>query len=310
MKRIGKERQVQDLPTVSVVIPVFNRRKRALAAAASALDQTMPPLEVIIVDDGSTDGIEESDFTAIDSRIRLIRLRGNMGGGAARNAGMDAARADWVALLDSDDLWVPDKLERQFARITQEQTRPEIVAGANVLVRTPGQADRPSNRRPPPPGIRLSEYFLVYHSMFQTSTLLLPTGLAREVRFDERLRRHQDWDFLLRLEKRGAQFSYIHEPLAIWDNAPDPDRVSISLDCAPTLAWYEMAGDAITPKARHVHYMRRHFANHFRQDKMAALKTLGAFTFAYPLGPLYLSHLVGHTFNAAGRRLRRLTRCA
>ena len=82
----------QNLQTISVVLPVFNRRDRILGAVNSALAQTVPLQEIVIVDDGSTDGIEEIDFQAVDPRIRLIRLPGNEGGGVARTTGIDAAQ--------------------------------------------------------------------------------------------------------------------------------------------------------------------------------------------------------------------------
>jgi glycosyltransferase involved in cell wall biosynthesis len=97
---------------VSVVIPAFNREKFVEAAVHSVLEQTHPCLEVIVVDDGSTDGtgdIAES-VARIDSRVRVLR-RVNEGPASARNAGLEAARGEFVAFLDSDDVYLTHKLE-------------------------------------------------------------------------------------------------------------------------------------------------------------------------------------------------------
>ena len=87
-------------PLISVVIPSYNRRAALVRAIASALDQLLPPFEIIVVDDGSSDGTKEIDFQRIDPRIRLIEHPTNRGAAAARNTGIDAARGEWVALLD------------------------------------------------------------------------------------------------------------------------------------------------------------------------------------------------------------------
>ncbi len=98
-------------PLVSVVIPTFNRAAFLPSAVRSALEQTLREIEVIIVDDGSTDATPEvcRALAEADPRVRLVR-QANRGLAAARNAGLAAATADWVAFLDDDDLWVPEAL--------------------------------------------------------------------------------------------------------------------------------------------------------------------------------------------------------
>ena len=100
---------------ISVVIPVFNGERFLAEAIESVAAQTLPPEEIIIVDDGSTDA--SPAIAGSFSKVRLIR-QPNTGGAAARNAGIGAARSDLVAFLDQDDLWAPRKLELQAAHVT------------------------------------------------------------------------------------------------------------------------------------------------------------------------------------------------
>lgn len=101
-------------PLVTVVIPCFNTKDCVVHAVQSALAQQNVRLEVIVVDDGSTDGTPEQVERAFagDERVIVLRQPRNMGPSAARNVGFRAARGTWTALLDSDDLWRPDRLQR------------------------------------------------------------------------------------------------------------------------------------------------------------------------------------------------------
>ncbi len=104
--------QEGELPLVSICIPTYNRAALVQEAVASVLAQTWREFELIVVDDGSTDDTTEA-LAAYASRIRLIRRESRGGVSAARNTGIAAARGEWLAFLDSDDLWRPEKLARQ-----------------------------------------------------------------------------------------------------------------------------------------------------------------------------------------------------
>ena len=108
-------------PLISCIIPVFNGVRYLGEALDSILAQTYRPIEIIVIDDGSTDGTGEL-VARYGDRIRYFR-QNNEGAPTARNAGLSAARGAFVAFLDSDDLWHPDKLERQVARF---EARPEL----------------------------------------------------------------------------------------------------------------------------------------------------------------------------------------
>ncbi len=124
--------------TISVIIPTYNRAELVGAAVRSALGQTCPPYEVIVVDDGSTDGTA-AVLAGFDARVVVIR-QVNQGVSAARNAGIARATGDFVAFLDSDDVWEPWKLEAQGACFARH---PELVlVGTNARQVGPGGFER------------------------------------------------------------------------------------------------------------------------------------------------------------------------
>ena len=103
--------------SITVVIPTYNRKKTLGQALDSLTNQTLPPAEIILVDDGSTDG------TAYWARKEYPQIKileqGNQGVSAARNAGIQEVTTDWIAFLDSDDLWMAEKLERQMGALEE-----------------------------------------------------------------------------------------------------------------------------------------------------------------------------------------------
>ena len=125
-------------PMVSVVIPVFNAERFLAQAVQSVIDQTMGDWELILVDDGSTDQSTElaEHFAACDPRIRLLRNPVNVGVSETRNRGVRAARGQFIALLDSDDRWHPEKLEKQLA--LEEKTGADILYCSYAIVNEAG----------------------------------------------------------------------------------------------------------------------------------------------------------------------------
>ena len=100
---------------VSVVIPAFNCEKYIAECIDSVLNQSYQDFEIIIIDDGSTDGTVKTVSGYEDDRIKLFHQEGNSGSGAARNYGVEKASGQWIAFVDADDTWLPDKLQKQLA---------------------------------------------------------------------------------------------------------------------------------------------------------------------------------------------------
>lgn len=256
--------------SISVVIPVYNCPDRIIGAVQSALTQSPKPLEIILVDDASSDPIDEKFIRSMDPCIRVIHHEANRGGSAARNTGIDAARGRFVALLDADDRWLPEKFATQLEQLRDQHDK--VFACANVIVdRGPLGQSNLYNARPPYFGEDISRYFLIHFCTFQTSTLFVPTKLARFVRFDDRLRRHQDWDFVLRLIASGAQYSYFHEPLAVYWDGSTTGRVSQQKAIGPALFWLDVAEKLIAPDAAAAFYFRTTFRKHFREEPRRAV---------------------------------------
>jgi UDP-N-acetylmuramoyl-L-alanyl-D-glutamate--2,6-diaminopimelate ligase len=181
---------------VSVVIAAHNAADTVTGAISSALSQTLTPLEVIVVDDGSSDHTAELARTFGDP-IRVIS-QSQRGPSAARNVGIVAARGRWVAFLDADDQWHPSKLEFQLAAL---QSRPETVLVASDWSRDIPRAALPSVIAQ---SIVTTRDLLVLNR-FQTSTVLVERDVVLRVGgFDPRLDGAEDWDMWLRTSRAGG----------------------------------------------------------------------------------------------------------
>jgi glycosyltransferase involved in cell wall biosynthesis len=197
---------------VSVVLPTHNRERELSRAIRSVLEQSHSQFELIVVDDGSTDGTAAVVEGFDDQRIRYIKHTRRSGAAAARNSGIRAAGHEYIAFQDSDDEWLPGKLARQVELL--EGATDEIGAVYCGYIRIgPGQREEYFPR----PHIREKEgdirRTVLKESFIGTPTLLVRRGcLDRVGMFDERLPRFQDWELVIRL---AAEFriAYIPEPL-------------------------------------------------------------------------------------------------
>ncbi|MBW4557552.1 MAG: glycosyltransferase [Trichormus sp. ATA11-4-KO1] len=201
--------------TVSVVIPTFNRANLLPRAISSVLAQTFSNFELIIVDDGSTDNTDEVVKNFIDPRIRFLPLGKNCGGSHARNQGIKAARADYIAFLDSDDEWLPRKLELQLARL-QSSDNPHA-----TVVYCSGYEYYESIQRKKLPNLIAHEGDVFNHLLRgwlppTTSLFMIKRSALIDVGgFDERLPSFQDYDLWLSLAQANNHFLTVNEPLII-----------------------------------------------------------------------------------------------
>ncbi|MFD1802474.1 glycosyltransferase family 2 protein [Mixta tenebrionis] len=226
----------ESTPLISVVIPTFNRADIILKTLNSVLQQTYRHIEVFVVDDASTDATAAVMAGVQDERVRFIQLEKNSGGTRPRNEGIERSNGEFIALLDSDDEWVPEKLEKQLHFLQQQPGRNRVCMTAKYNKRPEGLHLRRNKA--------LSNYasimeFLLLGNDFQTSTLLLDAAIAKQARFDPTLRKHQDWDFALRLQEQGASFYYLDLPLTIYDDSDSTARISSDGKRDKSLIWLE-----------------------------------------------------------------------
>lgn len=207
---------------VSVVIPTYNRSAFLKEAVDSVLAQTAAADEVIVVDDGSTD-VTPSVLKAFGPPVRSLRQE-NAGVSAARNAGIRAARGEWLAFLDSDDLWRPRKLEAQLAYLS---VRPEmrICQVEEIWIRN-GKRLNPRKYHRKPSGFCFP--LLLDRCLVSPSAVMIHRDVLEEVGlFDETLPACEDYDLWLRIGCRWP-IGLAEEPLVV-KRGGHPDQLSATV---------------------------------------------------------------------------------
>lgn len=196
---------------VSVIIPAYNQGHYLAAAIQSVLEQTYANVEVLVIDDGSTDNTAQVAQQFSDPRVRYIYQQ-NRGLSGARNTGIRHANGDFLTYLDSDDLFLPRKLELLLAELN---ARPQLgfVAGQAMPIDEVGQPigklfdqELPAN----------PTHLLLGNPLHVGSVLLRRSWQERVGFFDETLRSYEDWDMWLRLALAGCPMGYVAQPVSLY----------------------------------------------------------------------------------------------
>lgn len=189
-------------PLVSAVIPTRGRAELVVRAIQTALNQTYSNIEVIVVVDGADADTTFALSNIDEPRLQVVTLPQTAGGASARNAGVANARGEWIAFLDDDDEWLPGKIESQMA-LAKNSASAEPIVSCRFRARTDaGECIWPT--RLPNSAESISDYLLVRNGLKRTEGFIAtPTILARRslllrVTFTSGLKRHQDWDWVLR----------------------------------------------------------------------------------------------------------------
>jgi len=278
--------------SVSVVIPVFNRAHSIGRAIESALQQqgSIRSVNVVVVNDGSSDDLKGA-LAPYGDRVRLLEHQTNLGAAAARNTGVAAARDELIAFLDSDDVWLPGKLDTQVAVMQRRGWRASCTA---CWLHRDGRAPVISPRYREGP---LTLDHLVWGCFVSPgSTLVFDRALADEVGpLYADLSRLEDWDWLLRYCRRYP-LGFVADPFA---------RVAASsfTDTEKLLA------AIVLIRERHLKHLpqplRRHFAAALDMEKAAALyRAGGRLSVVVPLLSSLMRVPVGHQGAAAILRNR------
>jgi glycosyltransferase involved in cell wall biosynthesis len=214
-------------PPISVVIPCYNARAYIGATLRSVMAQQLPDLEIIVVDDGSTDG--SAEFVARDFPLVRVERQSNQGVAAARNRGIELARGDWIAFVDADDIWLPGKLQAQW-RLLQDHPDVRCCYSAWKVWRS---------EKPEPSAAELAEIEkaneaadhwqgasgwiydqLLLDCWVWTSTVLVERKLLTELGgFDPTLRLGEDYDLWLRIS-RHTPILRVPKALALYRDHP------------------------------------------------------------------------------------------
>jgi glycosyltransferase involved in cell wall biosynthesis len=226
-------------PKVSVVIPTYNRAANVQGGIRSVLDQTFSDLEVVVVDDGSSDGTGEILRETFGDRIRYY-FQANQGASVARNRGIAEARGEWIAFLDSDDLWERDKLEWQLKALDQFSPKcgacyTDVRFFNHSETRTFFQLAQDNYRHEGTLGVNAEVMRLVVRPggagmVVCLSSLLARADFIKRTGFDPKLLYSQDSEFLFRLAMLTG-FCYVNRPLVRFDRSPAEIRhVGVSAD--------------------------------------------------------------------------------
>ena len=208
-------------PLVSVIMPAHNTEQFVGAAIASALNQTVAQIELIVVDDGSTDGTRAviESWCRRDARVRLLANGVAQGSSPARNSGMAAARAPFFAFLDSDDEWLPAFLQVQLSAFDE-------YAGASVVSGNAVSVGGPLHGRPLRPVVRGRRRLSLLDMIEHEDSVNIMSVFRREVfdtigGFDHGFCQSEDYDFWLRAATAGFVFVQTPEALVRYRRRPD-----------------------------------------------------------------------------------------
>ncbi len=209
---------------VSVVIPVYNMEKYVAEAIDSVLSQTFRDFEVIVVDDGSTDG-SPAVLAAYGNRVRVIRQT-NRGGAAATNIGIHRARGRWISWLSADDVWEPTKLERQVEIVS---ARPDVGMVYTDYVYVDPEGIVLSGEHFPCPSTRTRRLLWLARRCFinASSTLIRKDVFHRVGLYDETDRLTPDWDLWFRI---ALDYEIVHVPEPLVQYRIHPEQTSARRD--------------------------------------------------------------------------------
>ncbi|MGX1701059.1 glycosyltransferase family 2 protein [Microbacterium sp. NPDC055357] len=234
------------LPSVSVVIPTTGRRELARAVQSARRQDGDHAVEIVVVNDSP----DVDDTDGVDADI-IVWTGGRRGGGHARNRGVQSASGRFVAFLDDDDEWTPNKLDDQLALARKAPDDRRVVVGGRHVHVAP---DASTTSAPGPVELiaaqqGVAEYLFrrrrpsIGRASMYTSTLLCHRALAEQVPWREDLRRHQDWDWLVRLGDVDG-ICFVQAPTVVTRiQTGSSSSISASADWETSLAWAEQALD-------------------------------------------------------------------
>ena len=205
------------MPKVSVIIPTYNRGRYISSTVDSVLRQTFDDLEVVVVDDGSTDDTRDK-LKKYNSRIKVIHQK-NSERALSRNTGVANSTGKYIAFLDSDDLWLEDKLEKQV-EILDESPDTVLVFGQSQRINAEDEQIKTAKRQIKGESGNVFEKLLLRNFIVSATPLLRREGFETTAGFQTQYIPYEDWGFWLRFSLLG-KFHFIPEPLAKYRIHPE-----------------------------------------------------------------------------------------
>jgi glycosyltransferase involved in cell wall biosynthesis len=288
------------MPLISVIIPIWNRAHSVGNAIESVLSQALPPgdtLEIVVIDDGSNDRPQES-LARFGDAVRLLRHPNNLGAAAARNTGCQAASGEYIAFLDSDDLWLPGKLAAQIAFMREggfevSCTAYELEQGPDKFIVSPRYRTG-----------ALTQADLVWGCFVSPgSTLVCKSAIFREVgALDTSLRRFEDWDWLMRLT-RTRPLGFLAQPLARVEPSTGVDQ-AVVFAALDRIAGKHLPGlsGAIRRHFKAAYHLERAAALFRSGQRVRAMNQLAVSLLQSPLRHRALTAVLHNRIAAAGQR--------
>lgn len=240
---------------ISVIIPSYNRKKYIMRSIQSVLNQTIKDIELIVVDDGSSDNTEEILLKIKDKRFKYIKLEKNMGACFARNIGIQAAKGEYIAFQDSDDCWKKNKLEKQLNALIKSNADLIFCKMCRYLKNSTKFKIVPLNLKS---GFVPKER-LISNPMVSTQTLFGKKECFIKEKFDISLPRLQDYELVMRL---ACNYLFVFLDEVLVDVYTQED--CIIMDNFKAIKAYEIIYE-------------KHFENINRQVKINLLKSLVKF---------------------------------
>ena len=267
-------------PFFSVVIPTYNRADLLRQAVRSVLEQTFKDFELIVVDDGSTDGTPEVVSEFADERVKFIPNDRDKGGAGTRNAGIVRSRGEWVAFLDDDDLWLPEKLERQYQKIQASDDDVGLVYTGHAKFEF--DVDQITQTFVPQHEGWLYEQLLYKNVIGGLYSVAIKREVLKEIGgFDERFPALQDADLYVRTA-RLCKIVFVAEPLVRVRNS-GVGRITTNYESklrGNQLFWEKFETDLKKDKRLTHRAASRVFMFAFAQGDVAALLRSAPWTFS------------------------------
>ncbi len=195
---------------ISVVIPSYNRKNTILSCIRSVLEQTYSNLEVIVIDDGSTDYTYTLFNDSFDDRVKFFRYEENRGACYARNLGAELSSGAYIAFQDSDDIWKKTKLAKELSYLKKENAD-MVFCGMNRK-----DPIHKTSKYYPDETFRTDRNILAQlleNNAVSTQTILIKREVINKIKFDVTFKRYQDWDFALQAASSGIKIAYLAEGL-------------------------------------------------------------------------------------------------